>query len=125
MSTVTPSQGFPHADQPYDPTKLFGGSARVTDDAAKAVQKTPNRVSLDSILMKITNEEYLHPQLHPHMTIAVITLENGFVVVGKSAPADEKNFDEKLGMQFAKDDAIRQVWQLEGYLLRQKLHERE
>jgi hypothetical protein len=29
MTKVTPSQGFPHAEEPYDPTKLFGKGATV------------------------------------------------------------------------------------------------
>jgi hypothetical protein len=47
--------------------------------------------------------------------------QNGFAVVGKSAPADPSNYDEELGKRFAKEDCIRQLWQLEGYLLREKL----
>jgi len=48
-------------------------------------------------------------------------MENGYAVVGKSAPADAENFDEDLGKKFAKEDAIRQLWALEGYALREKL----
>jgi hypothetical protein len=48
-------------------------------------------------------------------------LDNGFVLVGKSAPADPGNFNEELGRNFAKDDALRQMWPLEGYLLCEKL----
>jgi hypothetical protein len=97
-------------------------SLRVTDDASKAVQKTPNRVSLDSMLAKIENEEYLHPQLIPHMTICVIMLNNGFALTGISTPADSANYDEALGRKFAKEDAIRQMWKLEAYLLREGMH---
>jgi N4 Gp49/Sf6 Gp66 family protein len=42
-------------------------------------------------------------------------------VIGKSAPADPKNFDRELGREFAKENAIRQLWELEAYLLREKL----
>ena len=91
------------------------------DDLSKSVQKTPNRVTLDSIKAKM-RIEFIHPTSLPTMTIAVVTLENGFVVLGKSAPADPANFDEKVGQTFATEDAIRQIWQLEGYLLREKLY---
>jgi hypothetical protein len=57
----------------------------------------------------------------PSMTIAVVKLANGFVVLGKSAPADPANFNAKLGERFAMEDAERQIWQLEGYLLRDRL----
>lgn len=96
-------------------------SLRVTDDASKAVQKTPHRVSLDSIVDKIEHTDYVHPHRHPHMTLAIITLKNGFVVIGKSAPADPENYDENLGAKFAYEDAIRQIWPLEAYLLREKM----
>ena len=96
-------------------------SLRVTDDESKAVQKTENRVTLDSILAKIRGEEIHHPTGTPHMTIVILTLENGFVVIGKSAPADPENFNRELGEKFAKEDAIRQIWPLEAYLLREKM----
>jgi hypothetical protein len=44
------------------------------------------------------------------------------VVHGQSAPADPENFDQAFGEKLARDDAIRQLWPLEGYLLRQKLY---
>jgi DNA-binding CsgD family transcriptional regulator len=100
-------------------------SVRMTDDESKAVQKTPNRVSLDAILAKIEHVDILHPPRHPHMTIAVLTLRNGFIIIGKSTPADPENFDAELGIKFAKEDAIRQIWVLEAYLLREKLTKEE
>lgn len=96
-------------------------SVRMADDEAKAVQKTPHRVTLDSILAKIAHEDYEHPTRHPHMTLCILTTDNGYIVVGKSTPADPDNYDEKLGKKFAKEDAIRQLWPLEAYLLRERL----
>ena len=96
-------------------------SLQATEAASQAVQKTPNRVSLDYILSRIADIEFIHPTTTPHMTIAVVTMVNGFVVLGKSAPADPENFDAKTGQRFAKEDAIRQLWQLEGYALRERL----
>jgi hypothetical protein len=96
-------------------------SLRVTDDASKAVQKTPNRVSLDSMLKKVASEEYWHPESIPHLTICVLVLQNGFSVVGKSAPADPENFNAALGSQFAREDAIRQMWPLEAFALRERM----
>lgn len=96
-------------------------SLRVTDNESKAVQKTPNRVSLDSMVAKIANEEIIHPESFPEMTICVVTMDNGYRVVGKAAPADPENYNEALGVKFAHEDAIRQLWPLEGYALREKL----
>lgn len=98
-------------------------SLRISDDESKAVQKTPNRVSLDSMKDKIADEEYIHPDTIPHLTICVIILKNGFALVGKSAPADAENYDQALGEKFAFEDALRSMWPLEAYLLREKMNE--
>lgn len=96
-------------------------SLRMIDDESKAVQKTPHRVSLDSMLAKILHDEYIHPAAIPHMTICVVILENGFALVGHSTPADPENYNEELGRKYAKENAIKQMWPLEAYLLREKL----
>lgn len=57
------------------------------------------------------------------LTICVLVLRNGFTIVGKSACASPENFDEALGQKIAREDARRQIWALEGYLLRTKLTE--
>lgn len=57
------------------------------------------------------------------MTIAVVSLENGYILVGKSASADPDNFNAELGQKFAREDAMRQMWPLEGYALRERLHQ--
>lgn len=95
---------------------LQSGEAR-----AAAVQKTPNRVTLGDLQAKVVSEEYLNPSLMPHLTICVLLLRNGFSLVGKSAPADPENFDPEAGRKFAYDDALRQLWPLEGYALRERL----
>lgn len=58
-------------------------------------------------------------------TICSLILMNGFVVNGESASASLENFDEDLGKKIAFDNARDKIWTLEGYLLRQKLHESE
>lgn len=96
-------------------------SLEISDQAAAAVQKSQHRVTLDSMKAKITDEEFLHPRTMPHMTICVLTTDNGFALVGKSTPADPENFDQELGEKFAFEDALRQMWPLEAYLLREIL----
>lgn len=96
-------------------------SLKVGDQQAAAVQKTANRVTLDSMIEKIAGEEYVHPRFSPEVTICIMELKNGFVLVGKSAPADPENFNAELGRKFAREDCIRQLWPLEGYALREKL----
>ncbi|WP_099062421.1 Gp49 family protein [Serratia sp. BW106] len=55
--------------------------------------------------------------------ICCITLENGYTVTGESACASPENFDEEIGRKIALQNAVNKIWGLEGYLLRQKLHE--
>lgn len=56
-------------------------------------------------------------------TICSAVLQNGYVVIGKSAAASKENFDKSIGERIALGDVKRQIWALEGYLLKQKLFE--
>lgn len=55
------------------------------------------------------------------LTICILVMKNGFTVIGKSAPASPENFNAELGQKLAYEDAIRQLWPLMGYALRDKL----
>ena len=55
------------------------------------------------------------------LTVCILVMQNGFTVIGKSAPASPENFDAEKGRRFAYEDAIKQLWPLEGYLLRSRL----
>lgn len=57
------------------------------------------------------------------VTVCCLTLRNGFTVIGESACASAANFNAELGRKIARDNARNKIWQLEGYLLRQRLHE--
>jgi hypothetical protein len=97
-------------------------SLEAGDAAAAAVAKTDNRVTLQSMLAKVVEPvQFIRPHAAPHMIICVMQLSNGFVLVGKSAPADPANYDQALGEKFAREDCIRQMWPLEGYALRERL----
>lgn len=55
------------------------------------------------------------------LSICLLVMKNGFIVIGKSAPASPENFNPELGRKFAYEDAVRQLWPLMGYALRDKL----
>lgn len=55
------------------------------------------------------------------LTICILQMQNGFTIVGKSACASPGNFDAELGRKIARQDAVSQVWALEGYVLKNKL----
>ena len=59
------------------------------------------------------------------LTVCCITLVNGFTVTGESACASPANFDAEIGRDIAFKHARDKIWALEGYLLRQRLHEAE
>jgi len=75
-------------------------------------------VTGDLIESKIKEIEYV---IHGVHTICYLTLENGFIVTGQSACADPRNYNEVLGKKIAYDNAFREVWPLEGYLLKERL----
>ena len=54
-------------------------------------------------------------------TICIMTMVNGYVVLGTSACADPAMFNKALGEQYSYADAIEKLWPLEGYLLREEL----
>lgn len=57
------------------------------------------------------------------LTFCVLVLRNGFTVTGESACASPENFDEEMGRQIARGNARNKIWALEGYLLKQQLHD--
>lgn len=59
------------------------------------------------------------------MTICVLELENGFNVTGESAWVDPANYDAEVGRDIARRNAVEKVWQLEGYLLQERLFREE
>jgi hypothetical protein len=83
---------------------------------------TAPKITEDAIKNRVADIKFLY---HDHLTICVLTVTNGFMVVGKSAPASPANYDRCLGENIAFDDAIKQLWPLEGYLLREKLSQQE
>jgi hypothetical protein len=55
------------------------------------------------------------------LTVCVLTLRNGFLVTGESAASSPENFDAAIGRRIARENARNKIWQLEGYLLRERL----
>lgn len=94
-------------------------SLKATEAASAAVATAP-RVTLESMEAKIASENYT--LVDGILTLCTIKMVNGFYVTGESAPASPANFNADLGKKFARENAIRQLWKLEGYALREKLH---
>lgn len=56
------------------------------------------------------------------LTICVVILRNGYTVHGVSACASPENYNQTIGEQIARENAIDQIWPLMGYELRTRLH---
>ncbi|POR42673.1 hypothetical protein CRT23_12180 [Methylobacterium sp. V23] len=96
-----------------------GDPALSRNEADAIVEKsTAPRVTLDAIKAKIGDVEYFRSGV---LTICIITMRNGFTFVGKSACASPENYDQAAGERYAYDDAVRQIWAFEAYLLRETL----
>lgn len=79
-----------------------------------------SKVTRTAIEQKIAHVGYM--QVGKKLTLAFVTMKNGYEIVGESACVDPANFDAKLGEQYALENAIEKIWPLEGYLLQEKLH---
>ena len=100
----------------------------------QAKSKTAPRVTPQKIEAVIASEWYftaaeatLTASSQPHpldlLTFCVLVLRNGFTVTGESACASPENFDAEIGRKIARQNAVQKIWALEGYLLKQMLHE--
>ena len=70
------------------------------------------------------HERTVQPSLQLDLlTFCVIVLRNGFTVTGESACASPKNFNADIGQKVAYENAREKIWLLEGYLLKEKLHQ--
>jgi hypothetical protein len=83
---------------------------------------TAPRVTPEIIDATIVSEQY-HVFPGTTVTVALLTLVNGFTTIGESACASPENFNEEIGRKLARDNARDKIWQLEGYLLKERLYQ--
>ena len=55
--------------------------------------------------------------------VCELTLRNGFTVRGEAATVSKANFNEEIGRKISRENARNKVWELEGYLLQQRISE--
>ena len=68
---------------------------------------------LESIIVK---EDY--KKVSDRMTICILTTKSGFEVLGKSSCLKVEDFSQELGERYSREDAINQLWELEGYRIK-------
>jgi len=89
----------------------------IQDKGLNAPRLNPDKI--DSVIEKADYHIFEGSQL----TVCCLTLKNGFTVTGESACASPENFNKELGEKIAARNAREKIWALEGYLLKQKLHD--
>jgi len=85
--------------------------------AAKGL--TAERVTPAQIEATIVDTQYWNPP-GTNLTVCVLTLRNGYNVVGESACVANANFDVEIGRKIALADAKNKIWGLEGYVLAER-----
>ncbi len=81
---------------------------------------TAPRITPERLEEVVSSEQY-HVFDSSTFTACLLALKNGYTVLGESACASPENFNAELGRKIARANAINKIWQLEGYLLREKL----
>lgn len=101
--------------------KSFTPAIIFHDDNNKVFESNSimNKVTKESIDKKIASVETR--RITDKLTHCLITMNNGFQVTGESACVDPANYDEKIGRGIAFDNAFNKLWEIEGYLLQEKL----
>ena len=95
------------------------------EDIEKKIQEkglTAPRLTPGYIESMIVHEQY-HVFGGTQLTVCCLTLKNGFTVTGESACASPENFNAEIGQKIARSNARDKIWALEGYVLKQRLHE--
>ncbi len=86
--------------------------------AAAAVDEPTDRVTLAKLHRRIRSKAFY--RLTDVLIICVVTLDNGFTVTGQSACVNPENYNEPMGRKIAEENAVEQLWVLEGYLLQER-----
>jgi hypothetical protein len=89
------------------------------NDALNNATALPTRVNITDMLARVKKTEYFLMQDN-RTTFCALEMENGYTVWGKSACVDPKEYNQALGEKYAHEDAIRNLWPLEGYLLAER-----
>ena len=88
------------------------------------MSELPNTVTKERLDELVSQSKVEYAVFGKKLTVAVITLPNNFKVTGEASCVDAKNFNKELGETYALENAIKKLWELEGYLLAERLHHR-
>lgn len=84
----------------------------------------PNKVTKEDLEHLVAKSSVEYAVFGNKLTVAVITLPSNFKVTGEASCVDASNFDKELGEKYALENAVEKLWELEGYLLAERLYHR-
>lgn len=113
----SPKEQFENAYRPIQHLAADTAAADTIEEMIKAAGATAPRVTPDKLREVIASVAWIRPL--GTLMLCIITLRNGFNVVGESACVDPANFREEIGRRISYENALRKIWPLEGYLLAQ------
>jgi hypothetical protein len=82
-----------------------------------------NTVTQERIDYLIENSFLDIKTIFDKVTVVTLKLPNGFTIVKSSACVDPRNYNESIGADICLSKIKDDLWQLEGYLLQNKLYE--
>lgn len=86
---------------------------------AKLPVELPDRLTDADIDGVIVGAKYAVPE-GTTITVCILTLKNGCAITGEASCVAPDNFDRAQGRKASYARAREKIWELEGYLLRQK-----
>ena len=86
----------------------------IQDKGLNAPRLTPELI--DS---KIKEKSFY--KLTERLTVCVVTLKNGFELIGESSCVSADNYNKEIGEKISFENARNKIWELEGYLLKENL----
>jgi hypothetical protein len=78
------------------------------------------RVTEQAILARLAKVEFV---THGVTTLCVLTLDNGFRVIGDSTPASPENYRPDIGKHYAYKNGFQQLWKFFGFALLERAYQ--
>jgi len=110
---------YPDGYLSWCPKVEFEKYNRQVSGLTYGMANTVTKEHIDSIII---DEQYSRV-IGTTITHCALTLLNGFVVTGESSCVDATIFNKAMGEKYAREKAYEKIWELEGYLLKQKMYE--
>lgn len=119
LDALHPEPGEPLKAAPITLPVIDPGPDSLEREIAVKASNAP-RVTPDDVQAEIVGETYtVLPS--GRVTVCELTLKNGFTVRGESAVVHIENFNADIGRRVSRENAAKEVWQLLGFRLRDKL----